>query len=311
MLNGGNSKSAHLATISELGKESTIKGVQIRIWWHELEPRKGVYNFSSIDAYLSKLKAQPTTKRLVVRIMERRFGTSSKSGIIPSYMLTSAYNGGVVRTSTGYAARLWEPAVMDRLIALYRAIGARYDGNAYFEGVSTEETTLGLRSPAPSGYTSAKLQTQYTRLATAARKAMPHTNVFFYTNFIGSQSSMEKLIQSFMPLPVGVGDSNVIPGEPTLGQRVWTGVTGGDYRGRLAIGTSVEAGELGGNHGDFTPKQLNDYAYNTLKSNYMFWVYNTWMGDRNQRWSTGILPFLRNNPPIRTGCPSSYGSCAR
>jgi hypothetical protein len=310
MLNGANSKSQHLATISDIGREGSVKGVQIRVWWYELEPQKGVYDFSSIDAYLARLKAQPTTKRLVVRIMDRRFGGSSKTGIVPSYLLTqSTYNGGVIQTSQGYAARLWEAPVMDRLIALYRAIGARYDGDANFEGVSTEETTLSLKTPFPSSYTATKLEAQYERLAVAARAAMPHTNVFVYTNFIGSQSLMTELIQSFVPLRVAAGDSNVIPGEMTLGQRIWTGQTGADYRGNLAIGTSVEAAELGGSHGDFTPKQINDFAYGTLRSNYMFWVYNTWMGDSSQRWSTGILPFLRTNPPIRTACPTSYGLC--
>jgi hypothetical protein len=110
-------------------------------------------------------------------------------------------------------------------------------------------------------------------------------------------------------LPAAAGGSNTIPGDMTLGQRVMTGVTGSDFRGILAIGSAVETGELGGSHGDFTPKQISDYAYGTLKSNYVFWTYNTWMGDATQRWSTGILPFLRTNPPYRTKCPTSYGLC--
>jgi hypothetical protein len=77
----------------------------------------------------------------------------------------------------------------------------------------------------------------------------------------------------------------------------------------LALGSSVEAGELGGNLGDFTPKQISDFAYNTLHLSHIFWVRNTWSGDSSQRWYTGILPFLRTNPPIRTACPVSYGIC--
>lgn len=96
---------------------------------------------------------------------------------------------------------------------------------------------------------------------------------------------------------------------PSFRKNARTGVYGADYRGNVAIGTSVESAELGGAHGSFTPKQINDYAYDTLRSNYMFWVYNTWMGNSGQRWSTGILPFLRTNPPIRTTCPTSYGIC--
>jgi hypothetical protein len=309
MLLGGETRSGVLTRINEIGQVPAIKGVQVRIWWHELEPQKGVYDFSSINAYLNRLKAQPTPKRLVVRIMDRRFGVSSRSNIVPNYLLTqSIYNGGLVRTKNGYAARLWEAPVMDRLIALYRAIGARYDGDAYFEGVMTEETTLGLTN-FPSGYSHAKVKLQHERLAAAASNAMPHTNVFVNASWIGSTSLMQDLYQSFVPLPVAAGGSNTIPGDMTLGQRVLTGVTGADYRGRLAIGTAVETGELGGSHGDFTPQQINNYAYNTLRANHVFWAYNTWKGDSTQRWSTGIKPFLRSNPPVRTACPTSYGWC--
>jgi hypothetical protein len=172
----------------------------------------------------------------------------------------------------------------------------------------TEETTLGLKH-IPSGYSVAKVKAQHERLAAAARKAMPHTNVFVNASWIGSEPLMADLYQDFVPLRVAAGGSDTIPGEMTLGQRVLTGRTGADYRRNLAAGFAVETASLGGSLGDFTPKQISDYAYNTLHANYLFWVYNTWKGDSTQRWSTGIKPFLRSNPPIRTACPTSYGWC--
>jgi hypothetical protein len=308
-LAGGESPSTHLKRIDEIGKESSIQGVLIRVNWAELEKSTGVYDLSVIDSYLRRLKAQPTPKRLVLRIMDRRFGTGS-SGIVPTYLTSQdVYNGGLVKTSQGYVARIWEKPVMDRLIALYKVVGARYNGDSYFEGMQTGETTLSLKTPFPSGYTHAKLEAQWERLAVAAKASMPSTNVFVMTNWIGSTSLMEQLIQSLMSPSAGVGSANTTPGDPNLGQKVWTGVTGADYRGRLAIAAGVETSELGGRNGDFTPKQIGDYAYNTLRANHVFWAYNTWMGDSTQRWKTGILPYLRKNPPTRTTCPSTYGSC--
>ena len=310
MLLQGETSSQKLARINELGKESAIKGVMIRINWANLETSKGVYNFAEIDSYLSRLKAQPTKKRLVLVVMDRRFGGTSSSGIVPKYLMTeSTFRGGVVKTNKGYAARLWEKPVMDRLIMLYKVIGARYDKDMYFEGMATEETTLSIPSPFPSGYSNEALAAQWTRLVVQTRPSMPQTNLFLDANWIGTPALMGTLIQSLVAPRGAVSSSNVIPTNMNQGQEVWTGVHGADYRGRVAIGNNVETAELGGSKGDWTPKQLNDFAYNTLRTNYVFWTYNTWEGDASQRWSTGILPFLRTSPPVRTACPSNYGYC--
>jgi hypothetical protein len=310
MANGA-SQAQHFSHIDEIGKEPAIKGVQVRIWWYELEPSKGIYDFSKIDAYLNRLKSQSAEKRLVVRIMDRAFSTTSRARIVPDYLLSDPqYNGGVVRTKNGYAARLWEKPVMDRLIALYQAIGTRYDSDNYFEGLQSGETTLGLNGSKPPGYSVTTLAQQYKRFAAEARRTMPRTNLFFATNWLGPDEVMGSLVQSFVEPAVGVGGPNTQPDNPTQGQRVWIGQMGADFRGTLAISSSVESTELGGSHGDFTPKQIYDFAYNTLRVNYLFWSRNTWNGDAGQQWQTGILPFLRTNPPTRAGCPTSYGLCA-
>ena len=306
MFGTDDSRTQVLNNIADIGDEPSIKGVQVRIRWYDLETSKGVYDFSDIDAYLAKLRAQPTRKQLVVRVIDRAFNTTSPTGIVPAYLRTTTYNGGLIRSKTGYVARLWEPAVMHRLIALHEAIGRRYDGDARFEGLATEETTLALSSPLPAGYSHAALAAQYQRLATAVRAAAPRSNFFLYTNFIGSPTIMDGIFQGLVVSRAGAGGSNVVPGNKTQGQQVWTGDYGADYRLLLGISSSVETGELR----DFTPSQINDWAYNTLRVQHIFWVRNTWMGDASRRWDTGILPYLRTNPPIRTRCPDSYGVCA-
>jgi hypothetical protein len=190
-------------------------------------------------------------------------------------------------------------------------MGKKYNDNAYFEGITTEESTLSLPSSKPSGYSDAALRNQYERLAKNVRSAMPNTAVFMNANWLGSTSNMSELIQSLVEPYVSTNSSNTIPGEMNTGQVVWTGggSMGADYRGRLPIATSIETGELGGSSGDYTPWQIGSYAYNTLKANYVFWPRNTWMGDSGQRWDTGILPYLKKNPSVRTNCPSSYGWC--
>lgn len=296
-----------LRNIAEVGDESAIKGVQVRVRWHDLETSKGVYDFSALDAYLTKVKAQPTRKQLVVRVIDRSFYTGVSSGIVPSYLLSSTYKGGIVPTKTGYVARLWEPAVMDRLIALHSAIGRRYDDDVRFEGLATEETTLSLDAPFPAGYSHAALAAQYRRLVTAVRAAAPRSNFFLYTNWIGSADLMDGLMQTLGAERGAAGGSNIFPGSKTLGQRVWTGEFGADYRWLLALSSSVEGGELT----EHTPQQIANWAFNELRLSHVFWVRNTWAGDASRRWDTGILPFLKTNPPTRTRCPDSYGVCVR
>lgn len=309
VLNGGDSIATHLRHIDQIGTVNSIRGVQIRIWWKDLETSRGVYNFSMIDTYLARLSRY--NKRLVVRVMDRRFGTSTATGIIPSYMMTSTYGGGVTRSRTGYVARLWDYRVMDRMIALYRAMGSRYNSNRYFEGITTEEATLALPSTLPSGYSHSALAAQYERLVTNTRSAMPNTAIFMNVNWLGSLDTVSRLVQSLVRPYGAVNSSNTVPSTINHGQLAWTGrgSMGAEYRGLLGIATSVEHGELGGSSGDFTPAQIGSFAYNTLRANHVFWVRNTWSGDSSQRWDTGILPYLRTNPPVRTGCPTAYGAC--
>ena len=311
-LNNG-TEAERFRQIEEVARESALKGVQLYIWWYELEKSKGVYDFSKIDALLKKMKAQAVPKRLIVRVMERRFGTSTKTGIVPSYLLSdSIYKGGVAyqQPNNSVVARLWEPAVMDRLIALYRALGTRYNSDPYVEGFATEETAIGFASnQIPSGFSTSALLKQFLRFASSARTTMPQTNLFMFTNFLGSDANMGSLIQALYQNDQGVGGPSTIPNRYTQGQKVWTGGTGANYRGLVGIATGLEEPVFGGKHGDWSPKQIGDWAYNSLGTTHMIWFRNTWVGTSSQRWSTGILPYLRTNPPTRTKCPTVYGTC--
>jgi hypothetical protein len=303
----------HLSYIAELRDEPAIGGFLVRFSWHDLEPEIGDYDFSLIDAYLAALEKMSPKKRLVVLIMDRKFDATDASNIVPDYLRENpAYSGGIVRSRSGYVARLWEEPVMGRLVKLYQAIGRRYDSNALFEGALTGETTLAFDdSDLPSGYSHERLAEQYVRFIKAVKPAMPKSNLFLNANWLGSPTIMSELIQEMRDAGVGAGGPNVVPGKPTLGQSVLNGVYGADYRSELPIADGVEQGELGGELGDFTPEQIASYAYDVLKAHYLFWTRNTWAGTSQQRWETGILPLLHSNPPIRTRCPNVYGICVR
>src|SRR5690606_28178003 len=145
---------------------------------------------------------------------------------------------------------------------------------------ATEETTLSLNTPFPSGYSHSALANQYKRLTTAARNAMPRSNLFLYTNWIGSPVIMDDLMGTLMNQRGAAGGSNIFSGRKTLGQKVWTGEYCADYTRILALSSSVEMGELKA----YTPKQIADGGYNELKLHHIFWVRNTWAGESSKSW---------------------------
>jgi hypothetical protein len=309
---GRNNTHEHTMQIAQLSNDTAITGFFVSFSWHTLEPAFNQYDFSLIDSYLSQLRQLNTTKRLVVRIMDRRFGSDDPTAIVPEYLrVDPAYNGGIVRTRPGHAARLWEAPVMDRLISIYQALAQRYDSDPLFEGAFTEESTLGFPAPNfPPGYSHDLLAEQYVRFMKAVKPLMPTSNLFFNANFIGSPTIMSDLFQEMRNASVGAGGQNVSFGSPTQGQRALMGEFGADYRLELPIAHAVEAVELSGSRGNVTPQQIATYAYDVLHNHYLFWARNASQGAEGQQWWTGVLPYLRRSrPPVQTRCPNVYGIC--
>lgn len=314
--------SKELPWIDAIGKDSTIQGVLVIWLWSDLEKAKGQYDFSSIDTYLNRMKSQPLPKRLIIRVEERAFNTTTAT-TTPDYIRSDpAYDGGEVLMANGTIARVWESAVMDRLIALHTALGRKYDTDPYVEGISTEETAIGFSSqhPAPSGFSNTALLTQFQRLGGGIRAAFPRSMGFMTTNYLGTDTQMESLIHYSVANKLALGGPDTWGREfVDTGKRVLqsdaivVGLKGSstDYRGVAAIKSEIEDTELGGYIGTFAPADLYDVAYNTMKANYILWERNDYAGGAAQKWDTGILPFIHSiNGKSVTACPSSFtGTC--
>lgn len=303
------------SNLDDLRSEPYVLGAQIRYKWVDLEPRKGVYDFSLIESDLRYLQSMPTPKRLVAQILDIKFNTTNPRGIIPDYLLDDPeYNGGVVRTTNGYSARLWEKASMDRLIALYQAIGNRFDKEPYFEAIATRETapSFGEVGP-PSGYQQSEMAAQLKRLITGARKAFPSTNVFVYTNYLVGE--LEGIIKHAHDNLAGAGGPDVTPRHPTAGARILLGIDGGiEYKGKMPIAFAVQSPELCGKEGCNLPKDLHDFAVDTLGVNYLFWLRfgrNEDTATEKYSWEEGMLPVIRSSRGrINTACPTVFkGAC--
>lgn len=331
--------SEQLGHIGQLSSGATgVKGVQVRIWWGEIETAQGVYDFSCINQFLSAAKA--AGKQLVVQLMDRKFGslnTNVRAGCTgrayPQYMIDA---GKVIVTqegaTSGFAnkgsiAKVWESGVMDRYIALAKAVLAQYEAEDAFEMLATEETSPGLSGgaiPAGSGFTNAAYGTQLKRMIVELAAVRERTGLLIYTNSLSGQlaSIMETAYQNGW----AVGGPDVIPDDPVPGDNLLVGNLESpdytccglrDYRGLTTVAYAVQTPARGGKEGYFGPDEITDHAVGTLKANYLFWTRIAWQvcptSDLSgpscapvvNQWAETDLPYINANPNLIAACPTN------
>lgn len=299
----------------EIANETAVEGVVIPLRWHMLEGAQGDYSagLARLHEEIDYLKRLAVPKRAILIVVDHMNASWDANDIFPPYVISKKWN---YTTGSGKPSwRRWEQTPMTAFINMIEAYGAEFDGEPYFDGIIViAETALSFGGDIPSGYSGPAYRDQLERLGTAAAAAFPRSNVVMPDNNINqlSQADHEEFFRYLEATPLAVGGSDVIPNNPTAAQRIWMGVDGGvDYRGTLPIIQAVESSELGGVLGDFTPKEIYNYADDELHVNYLLWHRNTHAGDASQQWETGILPFIRDNPLTHTTCPSVYGGACQ
>ena len=313
-------QTAILNFIDTLANEPHVKGIQLIAYWSALEgTTAGNYTqgFATVDKILARLAKYD--KRLMLSIQERTFGASGSdhSRYFPTYIVNGSQYG-ITSTTVGLAARVWQAPTNDRIIALSKAYGERYNDHPNFEMFTLAETSLNLAA-GTDGFSNAALATQIKRLVDAASKHWPNTAIRVSTNWIGTDALMKDLIDYAVARNVAVGGPDVLPREDISANRAFAGALGGtDYRGKSPWVSEIQAPELSGKEGTWTPSQLYNHALNgggasgavAQKPQYMIWYMNTWAGSSPQFWSTGILPFIRSvkGAVATTACPTLYKS---
>jgi hypothetical protein len=316
------------ASIDAIANEPNIQGIQLTVYWGELEgPTKGDYSkgFAKIDAFLKKLSSLKTPKRLILQLTERKFAGKPPSveemkKYVPAYLASSEYNGGFAIApgepwvgGLTAIARVWEKPVMDRLIALSKAYGQRYDSNPYFEMFALGETSVGVQN---TNFTPEAYAAQLARFYQESSPAWQRTQLRLLANYLGSDAVLTGLMKSVVPRGnVAIGGPDPELPLPNItrsiqANRIFRAERGNpdDLRGRVAwVGEQQEFGL--GTRITQTPQEIFDYQYNIMRANYMIWLENTYTGGDEQKFRTGILPFIRSiNGKIHKDCPSAYGN---
>ncbi|WP_157270025.1 glycoside hydrolase [Azohydromonas aeria] len=267
-------------TFKEAAALPNVRGVMTRYTWRMLETAPGVYDFSRIDADLARAKA--ANRQLFITLSTKTFTAGDRA--LPDYLHTATYQGGVFRiaidgkdtvgteATTGENIALWVPGVRDRLIALTRALGRRYNADNNFEGVAFNETALGN---AVVPLTDTQKTTFFTNLAqvgAATRQAFPNTVVMQFFNF--PRPYMPSLVSSLVSKGVALGGPDTFLNDGPLEISAYPFYE--SHAGKVPMGPSVQGENYVTTYqgGPYAPPAVTDlYAFGRgrLKANYMFW----------------------------------------
>jgi hypothetical protein len=211
---------------------------------------------------------------------------------------------------------------MDRWIALFRAIGNRFDKEPYLEAVSGNEVTTGFGYSGmnPPDFSKPGIATQIKRFIDEVVPAFPRTNVVIYANHLGGE--LQGIIEHCYERRCAFGDVDTFPTHdysprswgPTDGQQIVMGMEGGSrYAGKMPVMLMVSAPSLI-SHGPNTPEAIYKYAMEQLGATHLFWYRyvktDTDTGTEKYSWQSGVLPLIKaKGGKTNTACPPNLPSC--
>jgi hypothetical protein len=298
--------------------DGNVKGWAGNYMWNVLEPSKGVYDFSHIDADIAAMAG----KRIIIGIQSINFGK-----YIPAYILNDpAYGPSETAGEYGYwmsnwgtpvpMPAKWRPAVMARWIALVQALAARYDGNPAVEAIIDRDETA-WQIDSGSDYTVSAFRTQWDALASAASAALKRTTFIHQANWItgGDNQTMADFLQDAYVRRTGIGGPDIFGYSQLHSNPAYIasiGITmgaagtspGTDYRGKIPSIHDVQSPELIGGLGLFTPQDIFQFANQDLQASHILWNY---VGSGTGNWSS-VQAVIDSNPVTHLSCPTAYAA---
>lgn len=213
---------ANLTVYQKVLSKPYIAGVQVMYTWKELEPSKNVYNFSRIENDLRFLNSMH--KQLFIQLQDRSFQPNLV--YVPDYIRQdSIYHGGVAQQydfpgegkpiTTGWVARVWDPAVQMRFQLLIRKLASQYDGRIY--GINLPETAVDFNPhELPTGFTPDKYFQAEIQNMLALRQAFTKSLAMQYINFFPGEwnndhNYMGRLFATAIKNNIALGGPDVVP----------------------------------------------------------------------------------------------------
>jgi hypothetical protein len=347
VLYGGGSPAFMQSEMADLNNQDNIVGYRMLVSWSALEPTQGNYDFSAIDAALARLKtAYNKPKQLVIMLWTYSHHSyyPGDISVVPAYIQQNpAYGASPIAGSYGwwgmnangastgmYAPALYNPAVMDRFIALLQAMGNHLDSDPNVEGIYFQENSTIVQAANSSSnkdpnYSDSGFVTQYENLLSATTAAFPHTSVILANTWlVRSQNAVA--LELWMAANRIAASSADTYGQSTFnahgdsilapGLAAYIGIAGsiggtGDMRPVQTAMMDVESGDMSTTYfnkfgGPWTPLDIINGLNQTYQASHAFW---TRMLGANvpvaARWPQ-VAAVISANPLTRTAYPKGY-----
>ncbi len=291
-----------------------IRGFMSHFEWKVLEPERDQYNLKPIGDILRVLEG--SDKYLAIYLRDRNFGKECTKPPVPKYLLGKEF-GKPYKHNVTCMIELYNPDVVNRKLALYKAIADKFDRHPNLELITDGETSIG----GSIGYSHDAWVEEIKRFYIEAKKSFRHTMVLVQLNFLGGSDhylyEVARVIEETGGGAIGLPDTvpcrrrdipasevcdYTIPGYDVLRK----------FHGRIAIAPNAETWDLQYEESS----DVYDMALNYLGADHVFWSRSfTSRRDKSNREPDAyineqVLPMLqRLGSKIEAKCPTSLIPC--
>jgi hypothetical protein len=283
------------SALSDVVGQDHFVGVKVMYRWRDLEPRRGSFNFDLIENDLEYLRS--IGKRLWIQVELTKFSRSGQP-FVPTYMWNDSsygcgtqYHGSYARQAQngGWLACLWNNNVLERYTALMAALGARFNKEAHFEGITLTETAIDVTAARKTkGYSSNAALKAFEQAALKARKSFPDKSVMQMVNF--APYDIGNFVNWLVNNNIGIGGPDLHTAQSNKLSRKLSAIYDlyKKHHNKVPTGPDVQWNNYTTNPG--TTADIRKFAVQELNPWYMFWL------NRKGWFHKEVVPDTRNNP---------------
>jgi len=210
----------------------------------------------------------------------------------------------------------WNREVVERCVALGRALGDAFNEHPHLEGVAIQETSLGLPAEvrAAHGYTHEAYRDALIEILTGLGDALPCGRVFWYKNFFpdGEQRYLEQIADAVIGTNIVMGCPDILPHRRYMSRVAYPLYD--TYRGRLPLFCSAQDDSYKHHANDvrlgqpaevpasgyLTLGEIFRFARDELHVSYLFWDHRTEAAEPGERAFDDALDVIRRHPSFNS-----------
>lgn len=249
---------------------SNFTGYKAFYTWKALEPVKDRYDFSSIIRDIKT--SREDKKKLLIQLSDRVFN-QNRNPDLPSYLLTSEYEGGWSYDGRRSMGNFWLPAYQDRWNKLIQKLGEALDADPDFAGVIVGETSgLSARGKISKSYTNERMLQHVMSMNSTAARYLPRTPFFQHVNWGIDEADRAPLMKHIVEKEKGAfGGTDIYDCKKNPPAKVETNAFGQFYKQYRGVAPITLENQPWG-YRCLGAREMFDYAVNQIGVNYMVWA---------------------------------------